>query len=263
MTSRTTAALGLTALVLAAATGACGVPRGSGPAGGNDSGSGGGPITVLAAASLTEAFTQIGGDYQAKSGTAVRFSFGSSATLATQIVEGAPADVFAAASPASMQPVTNARATSGTSRIFATNALAIAVPIGNPGQVRGLHDFADERKAIAVCAPQVPCGAAAARAFASAGVAPRPDTEEPDVKAALAKVSAGEVDAALVYRTDVVAARGKVEGIEFPESASAGNDYLIAALKESRDPAAAAAFVDYVLSQEGQSVLARAGFAAP
>ena len=220
------------------------------------------PITVFAAASLTEAFTQLGTDFTAASGSPVTFSFGSSATLATQINSGAPADVFAAASPATMNTVVEAGGAAAPVD-FVANSLQIAVPKGNPARVTGLADFADESRTIALCAPQVPCGAAAEKVFAAAGITPKPDTLEQDVKAALAKVAADEVDAALVYRTDVLAATGDVEGIDFPESAQAVNTYPIAVLTASRASDAAQAFVDYVLSPEGQAVLTRAGFAKP
>jgi molybdate transport system substrate-binding protein len=225
--------------------------------------SGGGGITVLAAASLTEAFTQIGKDFETKNaGTTVTFSFGSSATLATQIVQGAPADVFAAASPATMKTATAAGA-ADTPTNFASNTLKIAVPKGNPHKITGLEDFADGSKRIALCAPQVPCGAAAVKVFAAAKIVPKPDTLEQDVKAALQKVATDEVDAALVYKTDVIVAADQVDGIEFAEAQQAINTYPIATLKNSKNPASAKAFVDYVLSSEGQAVLAEAGFAKP
>jgi len=215
--------------------------------------SAGGTITVLAAASLTEAFNQIGKDFEAKNpGSKVTFSFGSSATLATQIVQGAPADVFAAASPATMKAVTAAGA-ANTPKDFVSNTLKIT----------GLKDFGDESRRIALCAPQVPCGAAAVKVFADAKIVPKPDTLEQDVKATLQKVASDEVDAALVYKTDVIAAGDKVDGIQFPEAQQAINTYPIATLKESKNPALAQAFVDYVLSPDGQAVLAKAGFAQP
>ena len=220
------------------------------------------PLTVFAAASLTKAFTQIGTDFQLESGRTVAFNFGSSATLATQITQGAPADVFAAASPATMKTVTDAGA-AGTPVDFVSNTLQIAVPAGNPGTITGLADFADESKTIAVCAPQVPCGAAAVKVFAAAGIVPKPDTLEQDVKATLAKVAQDEVDAALVYKTDVISEPTDVEGIDFPEAAEAVNTYPIATLTESKDPEAAQAFVDHVLSPQGQAVLEKAGFAKP
>jgi molybdate transport system substrate-binding protein len=126
-----------------------------------------------------------------------------------------------------------------------------------------LEDFADERKRIALCAPQVPCGAAATKVFTVAKIVPKPDTLEQDVKAAVQKVASDEVDAALVYKTDVLAAGDQVDGIEFPEAQEATNTYPIATLTNSKNPALAKAFVDYVLSSDGQAVLAEAGFAKP
>mgnify|MGYP003287728047 CR=1 FL=1 len=226
-------------------------------------GSSGGTITVLAAASLTEAFTQIGKNFQAENpGHSVTFSFGSSATLATQIVQGAPADVFAAASPATMKIVSDAGASDAPTN-FASNTLQIAVPKNNPHKITGLHDFADKSARIAICAPQVPCGAATIKVFALAKITPQPDTLEQDVKATLQKVASDEVDAALVYQTDVIAAEDRVDGIGFPEAKQAVNTYPIAVLKGSKSSAAAKAFVDYVLSPEAQVVLSEAGFAKP
>ena len=220
-------------------------------------------ITVAAAASLTEAFTQIGKEFEStKPGTTVTFNFGSSATLATQIEEGAPIDVFAAANPATMKTVTDVGAAEPPTN-FVSNVLQIAVPKGNPGRITGLKDFADKSKKIAICAPQVPCGAAAAKVFSAAKITPAPDTLEQDVKATLQKVSSDEVDAALVYRTDVIAAKDTVDGFEFPEARQAANVYPIAVLKGSMNAAAAQQFVDYVLSADGQAVLRKAGFGKP
>jgi molybdate transport system substrate-binding protein len=254
------------ALVLGLLLSACGGgadPQGTAPSSSSEGSSSGGAITVLAAASLTEAFNQIGKDFVAKNpGSKVTFSFGSSATLATQIVQGAPADVFAAASPATMKIVTAAGA-ANTPADFASNTLEIAVPKGNPHKIGGLKDFADQRARIALCAPQVPCGAAAVQVFAEAKIVPKPDTLEQDVKATLQKVASDEVDAALVYKTDVIAAGNQVDGMGFPEAEKAVNVYPIATLQESKNPSLAKAFLDYVLSSEGQSVLAKAGFAQP
>jgi len=243
---------------------ACGAqPRPAAPSHSAEDSSSSGPITVLAAASLTEAFNQIGKDFEPKNpGSKVTFSFGSSATLASQIVQGAPADVFAAASPATMKTVTAAGA-ANTPQDFVSNTLEMAVPTGNPHKITGLKDFGDESRRIAICAPQVPCGAAAVKVFAEAKIVPRPDTLEQDVKATLQKVASDEVDAALVYKTDVLSAGDQVEGIEFPEAQQAINVYPIATVKDSKNPALAQAFVDYVLSPEGHAVLAKAGFAQP
>jgi molybdate transport system substrate-binding protein len=256
------ARLAATAVLLVLLVGGCGGTGRDVPVGGSSTSVAAGPITVFAAASLTEAFIQLGADFQAKSGAKVTFNFGSSATLASQISQGAPGDVFAAASPATMKTVTDAHA-AGAPVDFVSNTLQIAVPVGNPGRITGLAAFADESKTVAVCAPQVPCGAAAVKVFQAAEITPKPDTLESDVKAALAKVAAAEVDAALVYRTDVIADARRVQGIDFPEAAQAVNTYPIAILAESRSPAVAQAFVDYVLSGKGQAVLSKAGFAKP
>jgi molybdate transport system substrate-binding protein len=249
--------------VLSLLLSACGgaQPQGTAPSPSSEGSATGRAITVLAAASLTEAFNQIGKEFEAKNpGSKVTFSFGSSATLATQIVQGAPADVFASASPATMKVVTDAAAANAP-KDFVSNTLEIAVPKGNPHKISGLKDFGDESRRIALCAPQVPCGAAAVKVFAEAKIVPKPDTLEQDVKAALQKVAFDEVDAALVYKTDVIAAGDQVDGMEFPEAQKAINVYPIATLKDSKYPALAQAFMDYVLSPEGQSVLTKAGFA--
>ena len=218
----------------------------------------GGPaVTVLAAASLTEAFTRIGADFEkANPGATVTFSFGGSSSLAQQITAGAPADVFAAASPATMRTVVDAGDAAGEPATFARNQLVIAVPKGNPKGVTGLASLSAPGMKVALCAEQVPCGAAAKKA----GVTVTPVTTEQDVKAALAKVRLGEVDAALVYRTDARSAAADVNGIEFPESARALNDYPIVALAAAPNPSGAAAFVAYVRGAAAQQVLAGAGF---
>lgn len=222
-----------------------------------------GPLNVFAAASLTGAFTEIGKTFEtAHPGATVVFNFGASSALAQQVVSGAPVDVFAAASPATMMAVTDAGDAS-EAEVFVRNRLQIAVPADNPGAVTGLADFTRADLTIALCAPKVPCGAAATQAFEAAGLTPSVDTEEQDVKAALAKVTLGEVDAALVYRTDVQAAGGKVKGIAFPEAGEAVNDYPIAVTTEAANPDAAAAFVAYVLSPQGQQVFVTAGFDRP
>ena len=208
-----------------------------------------GNVTVFAAASLNESFTRIGKDFEAANpGTTVTFNFAGSSTLATQINQGAPADLFAAASPATMKTVTDAGNGEGTARTFVKNQLVIAVPKGNPKGLTSLAAIAKPGVKVALCAAQVPCGAAAKKALAAAGVRLTPVTEEQDVKSALAKVKLGEVDAALVYRTDAHAATSDVDGVEFPESAKAINEYPIAALKAAPNPAGASAFVAFVLS---------------
>lgn len=220
-----------------------------------------GEIVVFAAASLTESFTQIGKDFEAAHpGVEVTFSFAGSSALARQINQGAPADVFASAAPANMKQVSDAGGVVGPAVTFVRNRLEIAVPKGNPAKITGLADFGKAEHKIALCAEQMPCGAAAKKVFEAAGVTPAPDTLEQDVKAVLAKVRLGEVDAALVYRTDVRSASGQVEGIEFAEADKAVNDYPIAVLAKAPNAAGARAFVDHVLSDGGRAVLSGAGF---
>ncbi|MFC6020837.1 molybdate ABC transporter substrate-binding protein [Plantactinospora solaniradicis] len=257
-----TALAALTALAVVGLTG-CGDS--------DDAPSGGGPgitgtVTVFAAASLTESFTTIGRDFEAANpGTKVTFSFAGSSALANQINQGAPADVFASAAPANMKTVTDAGNGDGdgTPTTFVRNQLVIAVPRGNPDRVTGLSDLTRPDAKVALCAEQVPCGAAAKKALDAAEVKLTPVTLEQDVKAALSKVKLGEVDAALVYRTDAKAGAADVDGIEFPESAGAVNDYPIIVLKNAVNRAAAQAFVSYVLSDTGRGVLTAAGFQAP
>jgi molybdate transport system substrate-binding protein len=256
--------LAATALVALAA---CGTSAGS-SAGGTASSSSStkltGTLTVFAASSLTGVFGTLGDQLKAANpGLDVRFNFAGSSTLATQITQSAPADVFAAASPTTMATVTDAKLAAGTPAVFTENVLEIAVPKGNPGHVTGLADFARPALTLAICAPEVPCGAAATKVFAAAKIAAKPDSLEEDVKAALTKVSLGEVDAALVYTTDVRAAGNKVQGISFPEAEQAVNNYPICVLSAAPNKAAARAFVDLVRSSTGQAALEKAGFRAP
>ena len=204
-------------------------------------------VTVFAAASLTETFEAIATAFEQENPeTSVVLNFGGSSALAQQIEQGAPADVFAAASSEVLD-----------GEVFATNTLVIGVAHGNPGDVRSLFDFSRPNLAIAVCAVEVPCGAAAQQAFDNAGIAASIDTFELDVKAVFTKLDLGEVDAGLIYRTDV---RGSVEAIEFDGSEAVRTSYPIAALTATD---AAEAFVDFVLSEKGQKILRDAGFGAP
>jgi molybdate transport system substrate-binding protein len=215
-----------------------------------------GTVTVFAAASLTESFQDLADDFQKEHpGVSIQFSFGGSSGLAQQIIEGAPADLFAAASPATMKLVTGAGIATAPVT-FTTNSLEIAVPVGNPGGVTGPQDFANAKLDIALCAVEVPCGAAADKYLTGKGITASVDTYEQDVKAVLTKVELGEVDAGLVYVTDVKAAGDGVEGIAVD---SAAVDYPITALT---DNPAGLAFVDYILSAKGQAILTAAGFGA-
>ncbi|MFJ3789986.1 molybdate ABC transporter substrate-binding protein [Kitasatospora sp. NPDC090091] len=223
-----------------------------------------GAITVFAAASLKESFTELGKKFEAANpGAKVTFNFGGSSSLATSINSGAPADVFAAASPATMKTVSDAGGAVGTPKTFVKNTLTIAVPKGNPKHVAGLKDLSAPGVKVALCAKEVPCGAAAQTALKAAGVELTPVTLEQDVKGALTKVELGEVDASLVYKTDVKADAAKIDGVDFPEAAKAVNDYPIAALAKAPNKDGAAAFVAYIGSAEAQQVLTAAGFQAP
>ncbi|KAA2266157.1 molybdate ABC transporter substrate-binding protein [Solihabitans fulvus] len=264
--SRLAAVAGSAALAALLLAGCGGKDTPAAPASGSSeaSASATGQVTVFAAASLTETFTKLGKDFEAANkGATVKFSFGASSALAQQINSGAPADVFASASPTNMKQVSDAGAVTDKPTTFVRNRLEIAVPKGNPGKITGLADFAKPEHKTALCAEQVPCGAAAKQVFAAAGVTPKPVTLEQDVKATLTKVQLGEVDAALVYRTDVQAAGDKVEGIDFPESAKVVNDYPLAVLAKAPNSAAAKAFVAYVLSDKGRAVFTKAGFDTP
>lgn len=222
-----------------------------------------GQVTVFAAASLTESFREVGRAFEkAHPGVRVRFSFAGSSSLARQIVRGAPADVFASANPQQMRRAVESGDIAGEPSTFVHNRLQIAVPRGNPGDVRGPAAFARQELDLALCAEQVPCGAAAREALRIAGVTAKPDTLEQDVKAVLTKVRLGEVDAGLVYRTDVASAGEAVTGIDFPAASRAVNDYQIARVERARNPEAARAFVDFVRSRQAQDILADFGFDA-
>jgi molybdate transport system substrate-binding protein len=261
------AAVGVLGGLVLAATACAGTePSGAGDPGGAGGSSGRltGDVVVFAASSLTETFDRLGREFEAAHpGVDVTFSFGGSSSLGPQITSGAPVDVFAAASPDTMADVVAADATAGRPVLFARNRLQIAVPPDNPGGVDGLDDFARPELQIAVCAPQVPCGAATREAFGVGGVQATPDTLEQEVKAVLTKVELGEVDAGMVYRTDVRAAGARVRGIGFPEAARTTNDYQIAELADAPNPDGARAWVEFVLSPHGQRVLADAGFDLP
>lgn len=222
-----------------------------------------GTLTVFAAASLTETFDALAAEFEAEHPQVeVVLNYGGSSSLATQITQGAPADVFAAANESTMQLVVDAGAASDAPT-FATNTLVLVTPPGNPAGVTGLADLADSDLAIALCDPVVPCGSAAQALLTNAGVTAVPDTLEDDVKAVLTKVELGEADAGLVYVTDAHAAGSTVEIVDVPEAQQVINRYPIAVLTGAPNPDAARAWVEFVLSDEGQAVLSDAGFLAP
>ncbi|MCX4671890.1 molybdate ABC transporter substrate-binding protein [Streptomyces sp. NBC_01381] len=223
-----------------------------------------GTVTVFAAASLKESFTTLGKDFEkAHPGTKVTFNFGGSDSLAAGITGGAPADVFAAASPKTMKIVTDEKDAAGAPSTFVRNQLEIATLPGNPDKVASLKDLTKSGLKVVLCDKTVPCGAATQKALDAGDLKLTPVSYEQDVKSALTKVELKEADAAVVYKTDVKAAGGKVEGVDFPESADAINDYPIALLKDAPNADAAKAFIKLVQSAEGQKVLTAAGFLKP
>jgi molybdate transport system substrate-binding protein len=221
-------------------------------------------ITVFAAASLADAFTDIESAFEeANPDLDVRLNLAGSSALRVQILEGAPADVFASANEATMQQVVNAGAVTGQPQVFARNHLQIAVPDGNPADITGLDDFAHPDLLLGLCAAGVPCGDLARLALDRAGIDAAIDTEEPDVRALLTKIVEGELDAGVVYVTDVLAAAGRVEAIDLPSAVETPARYPIARIGERPDADGAQAFVTFVLSAQGQAILAEHGFDAP
>ena len=222
-----------------------------------------GDITVFAAASLTDAFTDLGTEFESEhDGVSVDFNFGASSALREQILAGAPADVFASANTSNMDQVVEAGDAADPEE-FVTNHLQIVVPAGNPANVTGLADFAKGDLLVGLCAEEVPCGQFAREALANAGVTPSIDTNEPDVRSLLTKVEAGELDAGIVYVTDVLAAGNDVEGIDIPADENVTATYPVAALSDAGNSEVAAAFVAFVLSEKGQDILASYGFGSP
>lgn len=223
-----------------------------------------GTVTVFAAASLTKTFTALGTEFEAAHpGAHVTFSFAGSSDLVSQLTAGAPADVFASADQANMRKAVDGQVIQGSPVDFATNVLAIVVPPGNPAHVTRFADLASPSVRTVICAPQVPCGAATATVEKATGVTLHPVSEESSVTDVLGKVSSGEADAGIVYRTDVKGAGSRVASIPFPEAAKTVNVYPIAAVAHAPNGAGAAAFVAYVTGPAGRKALASAGFGAP
>jgi molybdate transport system substrate-binding protein len=241
-----------------------GQPASDGAVSAAPSASAGGSLTVFAAASLKDTFTAIGKQFETDNpGTKVTFNFAGSNDLAKQITQGAPADVFAAASDATMKTVTDAQLTTAAATRFAKNQLEIAVAPGNPKGIKTFADLANPATKVVVCAKGVPCGDAALKVEQATGTTINPVSQETDVKAALSKVASGNADAGLVYVTDVAAAKGQVDGVQFPEAAQAITNYPIAVVKASSQAALAQKFQDAVTGEFGQKTLQAAGFQAP
>lgn len=221
-------------------------------------------LTVFAAASLKTTFTTLGQQFESShAGTKVTFSFGGSSDLVTQLQQGAPGDVFASADTANMDKATGDSLVKGEPVTFASNTLEIAVPPDNPAMISSFADLAEDGVKVVVCAPQVPCGSATQKVETATGVTLEPVSEENSVTDVLNKVTSGEADAGLVYKTDVKSAGDKVLGVPFSESGEAVNVYPIAVLTGSKHADLAQEFVDLVAGTEGRQVLADAGFGKP
>ncbi len=221
-------------------------------------------VLVSAASSLTEAFTEMETAFEsANPEIDVVLNIGGSSALREQILAGAPADVFASANTSNMGLVVDAGDVEGEPAIFARNRLEIAVPVGNPGNVTGLADLARGELLIGLCAESVPCGDYGRQVLQNAGVIPAVDTEEPNVRALLTKIEVGELDAGIVYETDVASTDGEVTGVGIPDGDNVHADYPIAVLAEAPNMDGAAVFFAFVLSEEGRAILANHGFVLP
>jgi molybdate transport system substrate-binding protein len=255
---RALAVAGLTLLLAGCGGGA--QPASTAPSAAPSAATQSGTLTVLAAASLTETFNALEKQFEtAHPGVDVKLNYAGSSDLAQQIVNGAPVDVFAAASDATMTTVTDA-GLAATPTIFATNVLQIATAPGNPKGVASFADLAKPDLKVVVCAPQVPCGAAAEKIEKATGVTLKPVSEEADVKSTLGKVTSGDADAGLVYVTDVSAAGDSVQGVSFPEANQVVTNYPITVVKNAPQAQLAQQFVDLVTGPDGQQALKEAGF---
>lgn len=230
-------------------------------------------LTVFAAASLADAFTQMGKQFDAANpGVTTEFNFAGSNQLATQINEGAPADVFASANIAQMDAVVESgMAAADAPVLFVTNRLVVVIPADNPGEIQSLQDLAEPGKLIVLAAEEVPVGryslefldkASADPAFGDSfrdDVLANVASYEENVRSVLNKVALGEADAGIVYTSDLFGVAG-IESLEIPDALNVLAEYPIAALSGSENPDVAAAFVEYVLSTPGQAVMMYFGF---
>lgn len=219
-------------------------------------------VAVFAAASLRTPFTDLSAAFTgANTGAHVELTFAGSATLLTQLTQGAAGDVFATADTATMDRAESSGLLAGPPIAFASNTLTIIVAPGNPKGIKGFRDL--RRVSLVMCAAQVPCGSGIARIAEDTGVRLSPISEEPSVTDVLNKVTSGQADAGLVYVTDARSAGNAVSTVAFPEAADAVNTYQVAVLKGATDPALARRFVDLVTGPAGRHVLAAAGFGPP
>ena len=222
-----------------------------------------GNLTVLAAASLTESFNELGKAFEAAHpGTTVKFNYDASSTLATQANTGVPADLFASADQTNMKKVTDP-GNAGNPKVFAHNRLAILVAKGNPKKITGLKDLDKPGVTFVLCALEVPCGKYGQQALQKAGVKAQPKSLETNVKAVVTKVTSGQVDAGIGYVTDAKAAAAQADSVAITDQYNVLAEYPMAVLKQSANQNLAYAFLDYILSSEAQAVLAKYGFSAP
>ena len=222
------------------------------------------PVTVFAAASLTDAFTTIATAYEeAHPGATVTLSFASSSELVAQLEQGAPADVFASADTRDMARLADGAGVEGDARTFATNHLVVITPADNPAGIDALADLADPAVTVVSCDPEVPIGGYTQTVLDNAGLTVTMASLEPDVKAVVTKVTLGEADAGIVYATDAVAAGDEVQTIKIPDDVDVTADYPIAVTAEAPGAAAGAAFVEFVLGDDGHAILAAHGFGPP
>jgi molybdate transport system substrate-binding protein len=223
-----------------------------------------GTVTVFAAASLSGAFETIGESFErANPDVDVVFSFAASSELVAQVVEGAPADVFASADPSNMTKLVEAGAAAGAATTFARNSAAIIVAPGNPLGIAGVTDLIDPELILVTCAPAVPCGTYADDIFENAGIVVTPDSYEENVNAVVNKVVLGEADAGVAYVTDVIAAGDGASGVEIPADINVVAEYPMVVTADAPNPTAATAFVEFVLGDEAQRTLSEFGFTAP
>lgn len=252
MLKKVSAALGGVVLALSVAlTGCSGTPAPTAPK----------TVTVFAAASMKTTFDALKTTFEAAHpGTTVVLNYAGSQALATQLVEGAKADVFVSANDPQMKVVTDAGLSASDPKVFATNQLEIAVPPSNPAKVATFQDLAKPGVKLVICAPAVPCGSATVKVEKATGITLKPVSEEQDVTSVMAKVKSAEADAGLVYKTDVISAGSSVTGIAFPESADAINRNPVVLLKNAPESALGQAWIDLLFSEQGQKVFADAGF---
>jgi molybdate transport system substrate-binding protein len=223
-----------------------------------------GTITVFAASSLTGAYTEIGQAFQAANpGATVKFNFAASSTLATQINQGAPADIFASADDANMKKITDTGLNLGSPVEFATNKLQVIVGKGNPLGITSVTDLAKPNVITVTCDPSVPIGAYTQQVFQKAGITVKPKSLEPDVKGIVTKVTTGAADAGVVYATDVLAAGSSAQGVVIPDQLNVIANYPLSVVRGTKDAYSAQVFMNYVLGKDGQAILAKWAFTSP